>query len=89
MDTAQELGTSIGTAVVGTLIAVLVTTVLPSGTWSPELIASFFHGEQITFIVLAVSVGLIFGAGALTLTNSRMVDEHTAPTDDTPAPLER
>ena len=33
-DTAQEVGTSIGTAVVGTLIAVLVTTTLPAGTWS-------------------------------------------------------
>ena len=43
-DTAQEVGTSIGTAVLGTLIAVLVTTALPAGTWSSELVASFFHG---------------------------------------------
>lgn len=60
-DTAQEVGTSLGTAVVGTLIAVFVTTVLPAGTWSSELTASFFHGEQIVFIVLAVAVGLISG----------------------------
>ena len=61
-DTAQEVGTSIGTAVVGTLIAVLVTTQLPAGTWSHDLVASFFHGERITYAVLAVLVGLIAGA---------------------------
>lgn len=75
-DTAQEVGTSVGTAVVGTLIAVLVTTVLPDGVWSSELTASFFHGEQIVFIVLAVAVGLIAGVGALTLTDAHTVDEH-------------
>lgn len=74
-DTAQEVGTSIGTAVVGTLIAVLVTTQLPVGTWSGDLVASFFHGEQITYGVLAVIVGLVAGAGALTLTDSRAVEE--------------
>ena len=60
-DTAQEVGTSIGTAVVGTLIAVLVTTTLPAGTWSSDLVASFFHGERITYAVLAVVVGLVAG----------------------------
>ena len=86
-DTAQEVGTSIGTAFVGTLIAVLVTTVLPDGVWSPALVASFFHGERIVFIVLAVAVGIIAGAGALTLTNSRAVDEH-APAEPAPAEAE-
>lgn len=79
-DTAQEVGTSVGTAFVGTLIAVLVTTVLPDGAWSPDLTASFFHGEQIVFVVLAVAVGLISGIGALSLTNARTADEHPAPT---------
>ncbi|MGH1550797.1 MFS transporter [Leifsonia poae] len=79
-DAAQEVGTSIGTAVVGTLIAVLVTTVLPNGTWSHELVASFFHGEQVIFGILALAVGLIAGFGALTLTNARTVEEH-APAD--------
>lgn len=74
-DTAQEVGTSIGTAVVGTLIAVLVTTQLPAGTWSAGLVASFFHGEQIIYGVLAVIVGLVAGAGALTLTDSLTVEE--------------
>ncbi len=74
-DTAQEVGTSIGTAVVGTLIAALVTTRLPAGAWSPDLVTSFFHGERITYGVLAVIVGLVAGAGALTLTDSRAVEE--------------
>jgi EmrB/QacA subfamily drug resistance transporter len=74
-DTAQEVGTSVGTAVVGTLIAALVTVSLPNGTWSHELVASFFHGERVTFATLAVIVGLIAGWGALTLTDSRTTEE--------------
>jgi EmrB/QacA subfamily drug resistance transporter len=74
-DTAQEIGSSVGTAVVGTLIAALVTTTLPAGRWSSALVASFFHGERITYAVLAVLVGLIAGAGALSLSNSRAVEE--------------
>jgi len=74
-DTAQEVGTSVGTAVIGTLIAVLVTTQLPGGTWSSDLVASFFHGERITYAVLAVLVGVIAAAGALTLTDSRSTEE--------------
>ncbi|MFF6992046.1 MFS transporter [Streptomyces sp. NPDC010273] len=76
-DTAQEVGTSIGTAVVGTLIAALVTTQLPAGTWSHGLVASFFHGERVTYGVLAVVVGLIAAGGALSLTDSRTVEEHS------------
>src|SRR3954449_4865749 len=74
-DTAQEVGTSLGTAVIGTLIAVLVTTALPAGTWSSELVASFFEGERITYAVLAVLVGLIAAAGALSLPDSRSTEE--------------
>ena len=75
-DTAQEVGTSVGTAVVGTLIAALVTASLPAGTWSPELVTSFFHGERVAFTALAVVVGLVAGLGATTLTGSRSIDEH-------------
>lgn len=75
-DTAQEVGSSIGTAVVGTMIAALVTASLPAGTWSNALVASFFHGERITYAALAVIVGLIAGFGAVTLTDSRSTDEH-------------
>ncbi|GAB2975897.1 MFS transporter [Nocardioides montaniterrae] len=74
-DTAQEVGTSVGTAIVGTLVAALVTATLPSGTWSAALVADFFHGERITYAVLAVVVGLVAGWGALTLTDSRDVEE--------------
>ncbi|WP_456697112.1 MFS transporter [Aeromicrobium sp. P5_D10] len=75
-DTAQEVGSSVGTAVVGTLIAVMVTTQLPAGAWDSELVASFFHGERVTYAILAVVVGLIAGVGALTLTDSHTTEEH-------------
>ncbi|MGO3327317.1 MFS transporter [Gordonia sp. (in: high G+C Gram-positive bacteria)] len=75
-DTAQEIGTSVGTAVIGTLIAALVTTSLPAGTWSSELVASFFRGERIAYAILAVVVGVIALWGASTLTDSREADEH-------------
>jgi len=85
-DTAQEVGTSLGTAVVGTMIAALVTTQLPAGTWSTGLVASFFHGERITYALLAVVVGVVAAGGALTLTNSHTVEEHPVeehPVDET------
>ncbi len=75
-DTAQEVGSSVGVAVVGTLIAALVTTSLPDGRWSNALVASFFHGERVTYATLAVVVGLVAGWGALTLTDSHSTDEH-------------
>ena len=75
-DTAQEVGTSVGTAVIGTMIAALVTTRLPAGTWSNALVESFFHGERITYAVLAVVVGLVTAFGALTLTDARTTEEH-------------
>ena len=75
-DTAQEIGSSIGTAFIGTMIAVLVTTVLPGGGWSSELVSSYFRGERIAFLTLAVVVGVAAGWGALTLTDSHATDEH-------------
>ena len=75
-DTAQEVGTSIGTALVGTLIAALVTTTLPAGTWSPDLVQSFFHGERVTYTILAVVVAVVAGWGAHSLTDSHAADEH-------------
>jgi len=74
-DTAQEVGTSVGTAVVGTFIAALVTATLPAGVWSSDLVASFFHGERVTYAVLAVVVGLVASWGALTLTDSHVTEE--------------
>jgi hypothetical protein len=38
-------------------------------------VASFFHGERITYAVLAVVVGVIAGWGALTLTDSHSTEE--------------
>lgn len=66
-DTAQEVGSSIGTALVGTLIAALVVTVLPLGAWSPELVDSYYRGERIAFVALTVLVGAVALVGAATL----------------------
>lgn len=81
-DTAQEVGTSVGTAVVGTLIAALVTVTLPAGTWSHALVSSFFSGERVVYVVLAVMVGVVAGWGALTLTDSRATEEPASAADE-------
>ena len=57
------------------MITVLVTTQLPVGTWSTDLVTSFFHGERITYAVLALIVGLVAAGGARTLTDSRTVED--------------
>jgi EmrB/QacA subfamily drug resistance transporter len=75
-DTTQEIGTSLGTALTGTLIAALVTTVLPVGVWPTDLVESFFRGERLTYAVLAVVVAVIGFLGARSLTSSRLADEH-------------
>jgi EmrB/QacA subfamily drug resistance transporter len=75
-DTAQEVGSSIGIAVVGTMIAALVTRSLPAGLWGDELVASFFHGERITYIVLAAIVGVVATYGSMNLSDSHATDEH-------------
>lgn len=75
-DTAQEVGTSIGTAFIGTMIAVLVTKLLPAGIWSNQLVSSFLHGERVAFLALAGIVGVIAGWGSLTLTDSHATEEH-------------
>lgn len=77
-DAAQEVGTSIGTALVGTLLAALVVTVLPLGAWSPALVTSYFHGERVAYLALTLLVGLVAVLGALTLDDSRSADEHHA-----------
>ncbi|MFN8199655.1 MAG: MFS transporter [Nakamurella multipartita] len=74
-DTAQEVGSSIGTALVGTLIAALVVTVLPLGAWSPELVDSYFHGERIAYLVLTVLVGTVAFLGAATLDDSHRPEQ--------------
>ena len=77
-DAAQEVGTSIGTALIGTVIAALVVTVLPLGAWSPALVTSYFHGERVGYLILTVLVGLAAVAGALTLDDTRTTEEHSA-----------
>jgi MFS family permease len=76
-DTSQEIGTSLGTAVVGTLIAALVTKALPAGAWSSGLVHSYFAGERIIFLAVAVLVGVIGTVGSWSLTDSRTTEEPT------------
>ena len=47
-----------------------------AGVWSTELVQSFFHGERVTFLVLAAIVGLVATFGSLSLTDSRSTEEH-------------
>ena len=49
---------------------------LPTGAWGSTLVSSFFAGEQLTYAVLAVVVGVVAVSGALTLTDARTTDEH-------------
>jgi hypothetical protein len=65
----------VGTALVGTLLATSVVQVLPTGDWTPALVASYFHGERVVFLVLAVVAGTIAAYGASTLTDSRETEE--------------
>lgn len=81
-DTSQELGTSLGTAVVGTLIAALVTTRLPAGAWDANLVHAYFHGERITYLAVAVLVGIIATLGSLSLTDSHVTEEPAAAVDE-------
>ncbi len=75
-DVVQEVGSSLGVAMVGTMIAALVTKVLPADAWDTALQSSFFHGERVIYAVLAVLIGAVVGYGASTLTNSHTADEH-------------
>lgn len=75
-DVSQELGNSLGTAVVGTILAALVARTLPDGLWSADFLESFFHGERVIYLVVAVLVAVISGYGCTTLTNSHAADEH-------------
>jgi uncharacterized membrane protein YraQ (UPF0718 family) len=75
-DTAQEVGSSLGTAIVGTVIAALVTSTLPAGVWTSDLVHSFFSGERTTYLVLAAVVGVVATYGALTLIDFRATDDH-------------
>jgi len=76
-DAAQEIGTSFGIALIGTVIAALVVTVLPIGTWNPALVTSYFNGERVAYLVLTVLVGVLAVLGALTLDYSRSADVYS------------
>ncbi|GAA1763268.1 hypothetical protein GCM10009810_23120 [Nostocoides vanveenii] len=73
-DTAQEVGTSVGIAVVGTVLAAALGTAGVGG-WDNATIAAFLHGERLALVLLAVIVGPVATYGANTLTDSRSIEE--------------
>ncbi|MCB4207874.1 MFS transporter [Arthrobacter sp. UM1] len=75
-DTAQELGTAFGVALIGTVTAAVVGSHLPQGAWSAALSAQFVHAQQISFWVLAGIVVVMAAIGVRTLTDSTSTDEH-------------
>lgn len=74
-DTSQELGNSLGVAVVGTLTAAVVGTTLPVGRWSSAVAEEFVRSQRIGFAVLAGLVAVIATLGVRTLTDSRTTEE--------------
>jgi len=75
-DVSAELGSSIGVALVGTVMAAIVGSALPEGPWSPEFDASFLHFEHVALVATAIMVAVIGGYGASTLTDSTTTEEH-------------
>lgn len=74
-DTAQELGNSIGVAVVGTVTAAVMGATLPTGRWTAALADEFLHAQRISFLVLAGISALIAVIGVRTLTDSTDTEE--------------
>ena len=74
-DTSQELGNSIGVAVVGTIMAAVVGVALPGTAWPAALVTSFVHSQQLAYAVLAGIVAAITFVGARSLTDSRTTEE--------------
>ncbi|GAA4076556.1 MFS transporter [Nocardioides kongjuensis] len=75
-DTAQEIGNVFGVAVVGTVTAAVMGTMLPSGRWSAAVVEEFLRSQRIGFAILAGLVAVITVVGGRTLTASRSTDEH-------------
>lgn len=75
-DAAQELGNSVGVAVVGTVMAAVVGVLLPQGVWGQALVHEFIHGLQIACGVLAGVLVLVATLGVRSLTDSHTLEEH-------------
>ncbi len=75
-DTAQEVGNSIGVAVVGTVLAAALGTALPAGIWPANVTADFFGALHTAFLVLAGIVAVMGVIGVRTLSDSRSTEEH-------------
>ena len=69
-DTAQELGNSIGVAVIGTVMAIVVGVDLPHGAWSDAVVDTFVHSQRIAFTIIAGLLTVTAAIGLRTLSNS-------------------
>lgn len=74
-DTAQELGNSVGVAVIGTVTATIMGATLPTGRWSEAVTNEFLHSQRIGFAILAGLVAVIAVIGGRTLTDSKTTEE--------------
>lgn len=68
-DTVQELGNSVGVAIIGTVMAIIVGINLPGGQWPQALVDNFIHAEQVSFAIMAVVVAGFVALGARSLTD--------------------
>lgn len=75
-DTVQELGNSIGVAIIGTVMGVIVGINLPGGQWPHALVDDFIRAEQVSFAIMAAVVACFVGLGARSLTDSKVTEEH-------------
>ncbi|MFI5427540.1 MFS transporter [Aeromicrobium sp. UC242_57] len=74
-DTAQELGNSVGVAVIGTVTATVMGASLPTGRWTEAVTNEFLHSQRIGFAILAGLVAVITIIGGRTLTSSTTTEE--------------
>lgn len=73
-DTSQELGNSIGVAVIGSTLAVVIGSNLPAGVWPAELVSTFDSAIKVSCAILAAIVLVITAIGARSLTDARTLD---------------
>jgi len=63
VDTSSELANSVGIAVIGTVLAVLVTGSIATTTWTPERLVAFQDGIEIAGLTLTGFAALLVGIG--------------------------
>lgn len=75
-DTAQEIGNTIGVAVISTIIAIIVSKDLPGVNWTHNKVNDYVHAEQWSLAAIALIVGIFAVFGIRYLTDSKETEEH-------------